>query len=258
METVAKSVDNASDVHKLAEGQQDMQIQKNSGPQKFDEGRLTNRPAAEEQELEVKLMKEAADFKPEEQELEVKLMKEAADFKKRKEERILSLAAGEAIRWGVGGATTVGAATVLATMQSAKFNRFTQISAKVSLPVMAGLFLFALKYELAITNMNRNPHLWEDLSEKNLRNGRITYMPVHHRVANFLYDHPFGCVAGLGAPFAAYILKTQLALKHITFSQRIMHSRVFAQGGILTMGMGIMAFREYMNKRGRFPELSKE
>lgn len=240
METVAKSVDNASDVHKLAEGQQITQIQKNSGPQKFDEGRLTNRPAAEEQELEVKLMKEAA------------------DFKKRKEERILSLAAGEAIRWGVGGATTVGAATVLATMQSAKFNRFTQISAKVSLPVMAGLFLFTLKYELAITNMNRNPHLWEDLSEKNLRNGRITYMPVHHRVANFLYDHPFGCVAGLGVPFAAYILKTQLALKHITFSQRIMHSRVFAQGGILTMGMGIMAFREYMNKRGRFPELSKE
>lgn len=193
----------------------------------------------------------------EEAALEAKLMAEAKVFKKRKEERIMSLAAGEGIKWGVGGATTVGAATVLATMQSAKFNRFTQISAKVSLPVMAGLFFFTLKYELAITNMNRNPHLWEDLSDKNLKSGNITYMPVHHRMANFLYDHPFGCVAGFGVPFAAYILKTQLALKHITFSQRIMHSRVFAQGGILTMGMAIMGFREYMNKRGRFPELSR-
>ena len=180
--------------------------------------------------------------------------KEAILYKKRKEERIMSLAAGEAIKWGVGGASTVGAGVVAATMQSPKFNKYMQVSAKVSLPVMAGLFLFTLKYEHGITNMNRHPHLWDDLTDQNLKTGRITSMPVHHRAANFLYDHPFGLIGGFGAPLAAYILKTQLALKHITLSQRIMHSRVFAQGSILTMGMGIMAFREFMNKRGRYPE----
>ena len=134
----------------------------------------------------------------------------------------MSLAAGEAIKWGVGGATTVGTAVAIANMQSPKFQKYMQVSAKVSLPVMTGLFLFSLKYEHGITSMNRNPYLWDDLTEQNLKTGRITSMPVHHRAANFLYDHPFGFVGGLGVPIAAYILKTQLALKHITFSQRIM------------------------------------
>jgi hypothetical protein len=41
---------------------------------------------------------------------------------------------------------------------------------------------------------------------------------------------------------------------HLKFSQRVMHTRVFAQAGIITIAMSTMAFREYMDRRGRFPE----
>lgn len=55
-------------------------------------------------------------------------------------------------------------------------------------------------------------------------------MPVHHRVLNAIYDNPFGLVAGLGVPFAGYILVENMKLTHLTLSQKVMHSRVFAQG----------------------------
>ena len=179
-------------------------------------------------------------------------------YRQKKEELIGSIALGEGIKYGTMSFVTVGGATVLATLRSQKFNKMMQISAKVSLPVMAGLFFFALKYEHSISSMNRYPHLWEGLRgqnmEKYVKSGKVSTMPIHHRVGNFLYDHPFVMVAGVGIPFVSVVLKQQLQLKHIKFSQRIMHSRVFGQAGILTMAMTIFAFRDWMDKRGRFPE----
>ena len=55
-------------------------------------------------------------------------------------------------------------------------------------------------------------------------------MPVHHRVLNAIYDNPFVMVAGMGFPFAGYVLKENLKQTHLTLSQKIMHSRVIAQG----------------------------
>ena len=58
----------------------------------------------------------------------------------------------------------------------------------------------------------------------------ISNMPVHHRILNAIYDNPFVMVAGMGFPFAGYVLKENLKLTHLTLSQKIMHSRVIAQG----------------------------
>jgi hypothetical protein len=79
-------------------------------------------------------------------------------------------------------------------------------------------------------------------------------IPFHHQVMNTVYDHPWLSIIGTGVPFAAMILNSQLKVKHLTLSQRIMHSRVYAQMGILTIGLSTLAFREYMDKRGRFTE----
>ena len=57
-------------------------------------------------------------------------------------------------------------------------------------------------------------------------------MPYHHQVLNAIYDHPFRLVIALGTPFAAFILHTNLKLTHLTLSQKIMHSRVHAQGRV--------------------------
>lgn len=37
-----------------------------------------------------------------------------------------------------------------------------------------------------------------------------------------------------------------------------MQTRVYAQGGILLLLLSTMAFRDYMDKRGRFPEPGEE
>jgi hypothetical protein len=59
-------------------------------------------------------------------------------------------------------------------------------------------------------------------------------------------------VTALGAPFVGTVLYEQLKLKHLTISQRIMHTRVFGQMGVLAILVTTMGFREYMTKHGRF------
>ena len=179
-------------------------------------------------------------------------------------ERVLALAHGEAIKAGVAAALAGGAGSFAASKLSPNFAKYMSISAKVSLPVMAGMFMFSLRYEHAISAINRNPHAW-GLSDKDallanpsIPGYRVTTMPIHHRLMNGLYDNTFGFIFCTGAPFAAYILSQQLKLTHHTLSQRVMHSRVFAQAGILTIGLSTLAFREFMDKRGRFPEPSDE
>jgi len=176
-----------------------------------------------------------------------------------KRERILAIANGEAVKAGAMGIAVAGCGSVFATYNIPKFAKFMSISAKVSLPVMAGLFFFSLRYEHSISSMNRHPERW-GLSDDIVSSGKVTAstMPIHHKILNTLYDNTFSFIAMTGAPFAGYVLSQQLKLTHLTLSQRVMHSRVFAQAGILTIGLSTLAFREWMDKRGRFPEPSDE
>jgi len=173
-----------------------------------------------------------------------------------RKERISSIALGESIKWGAAAAAVAGAGTVLATLRNKNFSRFMSISAKVSLPTMAGLGMFGYRYETVQTEALRFPHRWG--LEEYVEEGIITKMPFHHRAINYLYDHPFYFVSGVGFPFAGYILKQQMKLTHLTLSQKIMHSRVFAQAGVLCILLSTMAFTSYMDKRGRFPEPLEE
>lgn len=176
-------------------------------------------------------------------------------FEQLRKERVMNLAFSEAMKWSAGGMLLAGGGVALATARSTSFAKYMSVSAKTSLPVMAGLFLFALKYEHGIIYINRNPQDW-GLVDDVIISGKVTpsNMPMHHRVANALYDNTFAVILCTGAPLAGLVLSQQLKLKHLTLSQRIMHSRVYAQAGILTVGLTTLAFREWMDKRGRFPE----
>ena len=58
----------------------------------------------------------------------------------------------------------------------------------------------------------------------------------------------------MGLPLAATIFYQQSKHTHLTFSQKVMHSRVFAQGGIISIALTTMAFKQYMDKNGKFAE----
>lgn len=169
-----------------------------------------------------------------------------------RKERVLALALGEGIKGSVGTLIVATGATLFATYRYKKFDKLTNVSGKTAMPIMAALAMFALRYEIVMLDAMRHPENWglEEYVEK----GKVTNMPFHHKFMNAVYDKPFYLVAGMGIPAAGLILNEQMKLKHLTLSQKIMHSRVFAQGSVLSILLVTMLFREYMNKRGRFPE----
>jgi hypothetical protein len=86
---------------------------------------------------------------------------------------------------------------------------------------------------------------------------KVSSMPIHHRVMNALYDNPFTTIIAMSTPLAATIFYEQSKLTHLTISQRVMASRVYAQAGVIVILLSTMGFREYMDKHGRFPEPGK-
>jgi hypothetical protein len=166
---------------------------------------------------------------------------------------VATLSQKKAIKYGTIGLVAGGAGTVLASTYNTSFHKYMSISAKTSIPVMVGVFLFSLKYELTLSSAQRYPEEW-GLSDEFIKERKVSHLPVHHRIMNTLYDHPFLFITCTGGPFAAFVLRQQMQIQHLTISQRVMHSRVIAQAGIISLAMTTMAFREYMDRRGRFPE----
>ena len=119
------------------------------------------------------------------------------------------------------------------------------------------MFGFGLNYELTMYDCKRFPEKY-GLETADIEKGKVLACPIHHKLMNRLYDHPFAFIVLSGAPFAGFILNQQMKLTHLTLSQRLMQTRVFAQMGILTIALTTMGFREYMDKRGKFAEVDDE
>ncbi len=171
----------------------------------------------------------------------------------KRKETILNLAMGEGSKWGITGFIVAGAATALATMKSKKFDKMTSVSAKASIPVMAGLGLWSFKYEITAHDAQLRPEKYGLIAlDPNAPHKFISKMPWHHKAINYVYDHPFQMIATMAAPLVGSIMYTQSHNTHLTFSQKIMHSRVFAQAGVLSILLTTMAFREYMDRKGRY------
>ena len=124
----------------------------------------------------------------------------------------------------------------------------------VAIPTMVSLFFFGCVFELTQISCQRHPERWGLEVDAQSKRALRSSVPFHHIVMNRIYDHPWLSIAAAGTPLAAFILSQQLKMKHLTLSQKVMHSRVYAQAGILTIGLGTLAFREYMDRHGRFPE----
>lgn len=182
---------------------------------------------------------------------------DAVHLKRIKDERALAIAQGEGVKWGLIGFFTGGVGTLAATYKSKSFAKYMSVSAKTSIPIMLGVFLFGLKYELAISSINRKPELWglsDEHVKETVKTGQVFHVPAHHRILNALYDNPFLFIAGVGAPWVGLVLNEQLKMPNLKLSQRIMHTRVLGQMGIVGILISTMAFRDWMDRRGRFPD----
>jgi len=172
-------------------------------------------------------------------------------------QQVMDISMWEATKWTVATTAISAVGTVLATYRYKNFNKFTSTSIKLAIPTMTLVGTFSFVFETTMTDVMLNPAKY-GLSNQPQIAAKVSKLPLHHRFMNYIYDHPFQMIASLGVPLAAGILSSQMHNTHLTLSQKIMHSRVFAQGGVLSILLSTMAFREYMDRRGRFKEEEDE
>lgn len=121
-------------------------------------------------------------------------------------------------------------------------------SGRTAVVIMPPIFVFGLVSEQVASRLG-NPMVFDQIIA-----AKATQLPMHKRLANFVYDHPFQWILTLGVPtlFTTYLVKG--ADHSLSPSQRIMHTRVIAQFSVLSILLGTMGFYDYMNRRGRFLE----
>lgn len=180
---------------------------------------------------------------------------DAAELKK---QRILDMSFEAGWKYAIIATALSGAATVAASYRYKSFQRFASPSIKMSIPVMAGLATWSYAYESTVVDAMQRPHKYGFLDAPAPTVEKKSSLGFHKRIVNYFYDHPFQLVAGLGVPLAGSILYSQRLNTHLTLSQKIMHSRVFAQGGVLSILLLTMGLREYLDRHGRFLEPEEE
>jgi hypothetical protein len=175
-----------------------------------------------------------------------------------KKERILQIASEAGWKYAIAATILSGAATLAASYRFKNFQRFASPSIKTSIPTMIGLATWSYAYESTTVDAMQRPYKYGISEEGDGPLPKISHLGIHKQLVNYFYDHPFQLVAGLGFPLASGILYSQRQNTHLTLSQKIMHSRVFAQAGVLTILLSTMAFREYMDRNGRFLDSEEE
>lgn len=159
--------------------------------------------------------------------------------------------------WGISGLIPASALSVYLNKTSDFYRKRLSISAKVSMPLMLGLALFSYRMEKNAFFMANEKQQWgySNAAKSEAEKAAImAKMPLYQRGLNWAYDNPFYIIGGGGAILVGGILKEQMGLKHLKVSQRIMHSRIYGQAGVVALLLFTMGFRHYMDKHGRFPE----
>jgi hypothetical protein len=128
-------------------------------------------------------------------------------------------------------------------------------SAMSGFPLMCGIFGFVVMAEKTMFDAHRNPENYglvplkfqdEAAPKKNW------YISPYKVILNQYIDSPASMLVAISTPLAATIAYQQSQLTHLGISQRVLHSRVLAQGGVLSILVVTMLLQKYMVKRGRF------
>ena len=88
-----------------------------------------------------------------------------------------------------------GAVTAYGINRSPWFNKSFSVSAKTSIPVMAGIFTWSLMYEITMNSAHRFPEKWGLEPDENDAPSSIVKpvvskaLPFHYQVANLLYGN---------------------------------------------------------------------
>lgn len=77
-------------------------------------------------------------------------------------------------------------------------------------------------------------------------------LSLHHKMANYAAENPIKVLAGAAVPAVGAILFGNQSKQHLEFSVALLHTRVFGQFTTLALLLGVMGFKEFMDKNGKF------
>mmetsp|Transcript_17564 Transcript_17564/g.33308 ORF Transcript_17564/g.33308 Transcript_17564/m.33308 type:complete len:288 (+) Transcript_17564:100-963(+) len=183
-------------------------------------------------------------------------------------------------------------AAVYLAMNNQKFFRATNWQSRTAIAIMPPLFMFALTAEMKLSHSmeemarqsdhSRQVSEWaEKVHEENkqairrmetdtvlekklhamykqsVENSGVRIVPgdtlsFHHKVANFWQENPFKILAGIGVPTVLYIFRGRTDQKHLQLQSKLMHTRVFGQFAVISMLLGLMGFKTYMDTHGKY------
>jgi len=179
------------------------------------------------------------------------------------------------------------AAVYAATKQFPAFAARTNMQSRTALCVMPALFMFAFTSEEKVvhrmkeiakeTQHSHDSVHWaerqvakdalkarygeqEELAELYRRavyESGVRVVPgdrlqAHHIAANYVQENPFKVLASMAVPGVAWIFYGRAGQEHLTFSMKVMHTRVFGQFATISALLGVMGFKEFMDQSGRY------
>ncbi|KAL4093671.1 hypothetical protein PRIC1_011103 [Phytophthora ramorum] len=160
------------------------------------------------------------------------------------------------LKTGVSVAAVMGTAVLTANKYWPAFRNRLNTSGKTALVAMSFLGSFTLEAESRIVKGAHNPLMYMATMDGTFieQKEEASKLKVWQQSANFLYDHPYRALIGVGVPLVGGIYSYQHLNKGISASQQIMHTRIYGQAAVVVLLLSSMAFHDYIAKRGKFGE----
>lgn len=176
-------------------------------------------------------------------------------------------------------------ALYIALKQSPRFRSVTNWQSRTALVIMPALFVFGFTSEEKVVHQmkemaraNQHSHdsvKWAerqltkksqqqhedqqkelgDLYRRAIYESGVRVVPelkFHHIASNYVAENPFKVLATIAVPGVAWIFYGRSGQEHLTFSMKVMHTRVFGQFATISALLGVMGFKEYVDRHGRF------
>lgn len=176
----------------------------------------------------------------------------------KRRDNLMSMAIWYGAKVGVSTLVVSSAATYAINKRSAWFRSYASINGKVSIPIIIAMFVTSAVTELAIHDTRMNPEKWD--GGKVFSNTKIIApKAVDASQLNFgkqlllkIYDYPFVFAGALSLPLLGNIAKTRLTQSHLSLSQALMQTRVFAQFGVISILLSTVSVRAFVEANDHF------
>lgn len=169
-------------------------------------------------------------------------------------------------------------------LQKPEFVKRTNWQSRTALVIMPALFVFAFTSETRLTHKMReiaeeSRHQdqtvrWAEkklssddndlvdaetqltqLYMQSIEQSGVNIVPgdklsFYHVAANYTAANPIKVLAALAVPSVAWIFRGRAGKEHLDFSVKLLHTRVFGQFATLSLLLGVMGFKEFMDQNG--------